>query len=167
MEFDKKGDVSMKRILGKVLAAWVLSADMVGVAAPAYAGGFTMVPAAAGSPKYSEMIYNVGQNGVVFPNSTNNVIWIIPAPNNTGMTGGVAYIDFGDCFAGCTGGGIAIDWEGNYEAFTNIVQFNSSVATSQLVTFGSGFQKTWFTYVTYWMGLGSTGQVNGIEYYQQ
>ncbi|HEX7838749.1 MAG TPA: hypothetical protein VF469_14835 [Kofleriaceae bacterium] len=157
----------MKHKIGKVLAALMLSSGMVGAAATAHAGGFTMVPAAAGSPKYSEMIYNVGQNGIVFPNYSNNLIWIIPAPNNTGMSGGSAYIDYGDCSAWCSGGGFAIDWAGNYEAVTNIVQFNSSTPTSQLVTFGTGFQKTSYTYVTYWMGLGSTGQVNGIEYYQQ
>jgi hypothetical protein len=158
----------MKRKIGKVLAALMLSAGMVGVAATARAGGYTMVPASAGSPQNNTMTYYREQSGTVLatPNN-NNLVWLIPAPNNTGMSGNLAYIDFGNCSSWCTGGGIAIDWAGNYEAFTNIVQFNSSAATSQQVTFGTGFQKTWYTYVTYWMGLGTTGQVSGIEYYQE
>lgn len=149
--------------IGKVLAPLLLSAGMVGVAATAHAGGYTMVPAAAGLPAGSSLPYS--SYGSVFTTNDLGMLWIIPAPNNTGLSGGTAYIDIGAC-QGCSGQGAAWDDSGNDEAVTNIVYSNPSAATSQLVTFGSGFVKTGYTYVAYFITLNRLAIANGIEYFE-
>ncbi len=154
----------MKLKIGQVLAALVLSTGMVGVAATAHAGGYTMVPAATGLPAAGSLLSYLTW-GPVFAENDGGMLWIIPAPNNTGLSGGTAYIDIGAC-QGCNGQGHAWDDSGNDEAVTNIVYSNPSAATSQFVQFGSGFVKTGYTYVAYSISLSQYATANGIEYYE-
>ena len=152
----------MKHKIGKAVAALVFSVGMVGMVATAHAGEWTMAPAWAGLPRESGHTFSMIEASVV-ANDPGGMYWMIPAPNNTGLSSEVAWIDFGTC-QGCAGLGVATDYAGDIVALTGSVD-SAPYPTSQYVTFGSGFNKT-YAYITYEIYLTHNGMIHGVEYYE-
>jgi len=153
----------------KALLALALSGIVVGAGQTANAGNFTMVPASAGLMWSNDMNtslyrYQLSPYGSIMNTGALSIAWWIPVPNSTSRTGGDAWIDLGPGTASASG--YAIDDWGNWEASTNVVWANPSLATDQKVTFSAGFQKTSFTYVTYVILMSPNASVNGVEYYE-
>lgn len=154
----------MKSRLGAVFAAVALAAVFASLEDDAGAT-YAMVPAAAGVPYQSGESFTVTGGGAVYANGASGVGWYIPAPNVTGSPNSYGYIDLGKCVFGA-GQGYAMDDYGNIEAMTNTVYASNTTATSQIVTFGSGFTKSYYTYIAYFATVSTGCQINGIEYIQ-
>jgi hypothetical protein len=157
----------MKLSLKTVLPALGLFAGMIGVCADARAVSYFMTPAASGLPASSTKSYYVESTGGVYTFDGGGMAWVVPTINYTAMSsGGSSYIDLGACSGSSSGQGIASDDLGNTEAVTGVVYANHSYATSQFVSFGTGFLKTSYTYVDYFLSLDYLCIGNGVEYQQ-